>query len=328
MRKRPVFSSFLGHSRTSTTSPACNLRVVSTTFRVAAPISKELVKMVSCTTRNRWPSLTSSRNTVPWLPLMVIHPSALSLQVSARIRSRPDFSSTMGPSTTRTTSLDSSRRMDLLSTALSDVSMASLATFMYFQSKHTNFASVMTPSSSSSRLVKSLSASSEERATVGAEPFWAFCSPFCSSAVACALESASKLLKSASQSLRLKLPFFEATSAKSAAACNFRVCKRFWIAATAFALMPSSSTPSRRRARVCSAVRREDTKFRRPASGESCTSTLRTSMLYQLLRLESTSSSFAAETAFSASFSFSLTLRASPSNSAACESISTAPVSA
>mmetsp|Transcript_83989 Transcript_83989/g.246323 ORF Transcript_83989/g.246323 Transcript_83989/m.246323 type:complete len:213 (+) Transcript_83989:506-1144(+) len=134
IRISPELSSFLAHSRTSTTSPSFSFLVVTFSLRVLSfdelpSSSKDSVMIVSLTTLNWFP--LSSRKTVPWFPSKVIQPSRSSFKTFAWTLMTSTLSSLIGPSTISTISPTSRRRRVLLSLILMpDVITVSLATFM------------------------------------------------------------------------------------------------------------------------------------------------------------------------------------------------------
>mmetsp|Transcript_124857 Transcript_124857/g.266445 ORF Transcript_124857/g.266445 Transcript_124857/m.266445 type:complete len:430 (+) Transcript_124857:245-1534(+) len=167
IRVSPDFSSFFGHSRTSTISPTFSFRVVSLSFRVASfdespSSSKDSVRMVSFMTFQRLPP--SSRKTEPWLPATETHPSTSSFIALAWTRMTCTVSSSIGPSRISRISPASKRRRFVPSRMVApDVMTVSLATFMKTRTRVENL-SLLTASSSSQRHVKSLSRSAVEGA--------------------------------------------------------------------------------------------------------------------------------------------------------------------
>mmetsp|Transcript_49141 Transcript_49141/g.137593 ORF Transcript_49141/g.137593 Transcript_49141/m.137593 type:complete len:234 (+) Transcript_49141:199-900(+) len=178
---RPDASSFRIHSRTSKSSPSLSFRVVVFSFRVSsfAPspaIANDGVKIVSFTTFTMRPPSLSSKKSVPWFPMGVTHPSALSLSIRTRARMSSTLPSLTGPSRSSHTSSTSRRREGLLPLILlSFVRTVSFTTFMKqrMRPKIRSFESA--PSSSSSRYVKSLvtSSSVSSAASSVASPFLA-----------------------------------------------------------------------------------------------------------------------------------------------------------
>mmetsp|Transcript_128372 Transcript_128372/g.273747 ORF Transcript_128372/g.273747 Transcript_128372/m.273747 type:complete len:229 (-) Transcript_128372:466-1152(-) len=167
IRVSPDFSSFLGHSRTTTVSPTFNFRVVSLSFRVASfeespPSSKDSVRMVSFTTFQMLPP--SSRKTVPLLLATLTQPSTSSFMALARTRMTSTVASLIGPSMISSTSPASNRRTVVASSmAELEVMTVSCLTFIQTRTRVANFSLLMS-SSSSTRYVNSLVRSAADRA--------------------------------------------------------------------------------------------------------------------------------------------------------------------
>mmetsp|Transcript_9346 Transcript_9346/g.16267 ORF Transcript_9346/g.16267 Transcript_9346/m.16267 type:complete len:256 (+) Transcript_9346:15-782(+) len=152
VRVRPVASSFLPHSRTSTISPAFSFFVFLSSL---SPILKEPVKIVSLTTFIVPPP--SFKKTVPWLPTGVSHPSTPSDSALTWRRPRPIDSSMIGPLITSITSSGSSRRTVLLSLMLQPSEMTvAFNTFMNCRIMLTKLSLLIAPSFSLSKYANSL----------------------------------------------------------------------------------------------------------------------------------------------------------------------------
>mmetsp|Transcript_68347 Transcript_68347/g.203345 ORF Transcript_68347/g.203345 Transcript_68347/m.203345 type:complete len:264 (-) Transcript_68347:1033-1824(-) len=157
IRTRPDFSSFRGHSLTSTISPAFSFRVVS--FAPPPSNSKHSVRMVSFTTLNKLPP--SSRKTVPWFPARVIQPSRSSFMTLALTRRTSTVSSFVGPSKISTTSPSSNLLIVFPSLMFMPVVITvSFDTFMKTRMAFRNLSLLMASSPSSAKLANTFASSS------------------------------------------------------------------------------------------------------------------------------------------------------------------------
>mmetsp|Transcript_80829 Transcript_80829/g.247010 ORF Transcript_80829/g.247010 Transcript_80829/m.247010 type:complete len:331 (-) Transcript_80829:498-1490(-) len=172
IRVRPVPSCFLPHSRTSSSSPGFSFRVTSLIFRASsllASMSKLSVRMVSLITLQTTPSF---RNTLPWLPAIVMKPSTPSCIVRALTRWTSVFSSFTGASNACTISPTSRRRSDLASLiARPSVMATSFITFISTMSIASNASLGTEPSFSSSKWAKARVRSSSDMASASAPAF-------------------------------------------------------------------------------------------------------------------------------------------------------------